>query len=307
MLVNNTALINNVVNNLNQIQEQMQTYTAQLSSGKRVLKPGDDPNATNAIMNFQTQLDQNQTYQNNAQDGQGWLQTTETALGSISNIMATVRTVALQASNGTLSSTDRQTDAQEVSSLLGQTQQLANQKYGNFFLFGGTSLGPNSSIQPFSQTAPNGPFTYNGNANTSQGTILRQVSDSDFLAVNLSGPGPNNGPSVLTDSLNALQNLANDLNANNIGNLQNDLQTIDTATQETTAATTWIGSQTALIQQTGQFLTSQSGLLQGLQAKVQDADTAQVMMEFSNAQAALQATLKAGSELIQPTLLDFLK
>lgn len=305
MLINNTTLINNVVNNLNSIQEQMQTFTTQLSSGKRVSEPGDDPSATDAIMNFQTQLDQNQTYQNNAQDGLGWLQTTEAALGDVSNIMATVRTVAVQAANGTNSSAALQADAQEVSSLLGQVKQLANQKYGNSFLFGGTSLGNTSPIQPFSQAATNGPFTYNGNADTTAGTILRQVSDSDFLSVNLSGSG--HGPGVLTDSLNAIQTLANDLTANNLGNLSNDLQTIDTASQDTTAATTWIGSQTSLIQQTAQFLTSQNGLLQGLQANVQDTDVAKVMMEFSNAQSSLQATLKAGSELIQPTLLDFLK
>ena len=406
MLVNNTTLINNLVNNLNQVETQMQKYTGEISSGNRISDPGDDPMGTDAILSFQSQLDQNTAYQSNAQDGIGWLQTTQTGLSDLENIMGTARTLAVQAANGVMSPADQQATAQQVSSLLQQATQIANQKFGNNYLFGGTAPGgpslevdegtsqatsplgltgtpsingksfsvngsdtlqtivntingtagigveasittgntlrlvsdtPGATITyadsggvlqglgvltgggavahqiqapgvtgaaPFVQNGSTGSFTYVGNAIIPPGAVQRQVGESDYLPVNLAGSGSLD----IAKSLSDLQTFANDLSGSpSSAALQQDLTNIDGDTQNLTASTTFIGSQLSLVQQTDQSLVSQNTLLTGLQAKVQDADVAQVMMEFSNAQASLQATLKAGSELIQPTLLDFLK
>jgi flagellar hook-associated protein 3 FlgL len=41
-------------------------------------------------------------------------------------------------------------------------------------------------------------------------------------------------------------------------------------------------------------------------SNVQDADMTQVMVNFSTQQAAYQAALRAGAQIIQPSLMDFL-
>jgi flagellar hook-associated protein 3 FlgL len=79
---------------LNSILEQ-QTKIArsqeQLSTGKRILSPSDDPSGTAALIGYQQTLDSLTQYQNNVTFARQRLQGEESALASVGNILDRVR------------------------------------------------------------------------------------------------------------------------------------------------------------------------------------------------------------------------
>ena len=161
---------------IQRLQQALDTTQRQISSGRRILRPSDDPIAASRSLELResisrlTQFDRNSTIAGNR------LSQEESALSSVNNILQRVRELSLQANNATQSSESRGLIAVEMREQLENLQQLANQKDGNGnYLFSGNLEG----TQPVSRSGAS--FTYNGD----QGQRLiqigegRQVSDSD--------------------------------------------------------------------------------------------------------------------------------
>jgi flagellar hook-associated protein 3 FlgL len=143
-----------------------------------------------------------------------------------------------------------------------------------------------------------GADTYNGDT----GAIGRAIGDGVVVPVNVTGD------TVVTPLLAAIRQAANDLRAGGTpANLNTtDLQTLDAATDQLTTTQAVVGART-------NRLASAASRLQELQdaqtkqlSDTEDADIAQTMIDYSSQTAVYQAALKAGAELIQPSLIDFL-
>ncbi|MFN2361880.1 MAG: flagellar hook-associated protein FlgL [Marinobacter sp.] len=105
--------------NLNQTQEQ-------ISTGKRVNKPSDDPVAAARILKLDQELSRIETYQRNAGLAENRLQQEESTLGDSVDVIQRVRELTVQAGNGSLSANDRQSIASEIKERLGQLANIAN-------------------------------------------------------------------------------------------------------------------------------------------------------------------------------------
>ena len=152
---------------------------AQISSGKRVQTPADDPIAATQIMTMQSALSQVAQYKTNAAAATTRLSTSEQAFTSVGNVLQHIRDLVVQANTGTVDSSTRAAIATDVQSSLQQLQALANQKDSNGdYLFAGLS----SQTQPFVQNA-NGTVSYQGD----QGTRSLQLSANSKVADGYSG------------------------------------------------------------------------------------------------------------------------
>jgi flagellar hook-associated protein 3 FlgL len=148
---------------LNSILEQ-QTKIArsqeQLSTGKRILSPSDDPSGTAALIGYQQTLDSLTQYQNNVTFARQRLQGEESALASVGNILDRVRELALQANNATLTEEDRRYIAVEVRQNLEEIMTVANTTDANGeYIFAGYQ----GRIQPFSRDS-GGNYVYSGDS-----------------------------------------------------------------------------------------------------------------------------------------------
>ncbi|MDN5331219.1 MAG: flagellar hook-associated protein 3 FlgL [Tepidanaerobacteraceae bacterium] len=139
------AFMRNLSSNLRRLGEKQD----QLSSGKKVRLPSDDPVSAVFAMRLRNTLLSIDQYAKNVDDAVTWLQNTETALQNTGEILQRIRELVVYASNGTLTEADRKAILDEIAQLKEQILQEANASYNNKYLFGGYR----TDIRPFSYDA----------------------------------------------------------------------------------------------------------------------------------------------------------
>ena len=127
-----------VVSNMNNNSEDLQRLMTNLSSGKRINKPSDDPLGAVATQDYRTSINHLETIQKNIGADKVWLDTAETAIKQMVDILNQAKTNSLQGANGTVSKESRAILANELDSFMNDLVNLANSKSGKLFLFSGT-------------------------------------------------------------------------------------------------------------------------------------------------------------------------
>lgn len=286
------------LNDLQQSLNRLDTTQQQLSSGKKINQPSDDPYGTSQAMSLNGQLSSLNDYTNNITDGTAWTQQATTSLGDIDSMVQRVRELVVQASNGTYTQSDLNASASEVNQLIDAIKQEANASYNGQYIFSGTSTG----TAPYQTGATD---TYQGGT----GSVNRLIGPNTTLSVStnistLLGNGQASGDGGLLDTL---RTIASDMQSGNTGAIGGaDLKNLDSNFGTLTQMEANVGAIT-------NRLTLASTRIQQLQnsdtaalSNVQDADMATVAINFSTEQAAYSAALKAGANIVQSSLLDFL-
>ena len=286
------------LNDLQQSLNRLDTTQQQLSSGKKINQPSDDPYGTSQAMSLNGQLSSLNDYTNNITDGNAWTQQATTSLGDIDSMVQRVRELVVQASNGTYTQSDLNASASEVNQLIDAIKQEANASYNGQYIFSGTSTG----TAPYQTGATD---TYQGGT----GSVNRLIGPNTTLSVStnistLLGNGQASGDGGLLDTL---RTIASDMQSGNTGAIGGaDLKNLDSNFGTLTQMEANVGAIT-------NRLTLASTRIQQLQnsdtaalSNVQDADMATVAINFSTEQAAYSAALKAGANIVQSSLLDFL-
>ena len=150
---------------VNQMQTQQSTLAAtqnQVSTGKRINVASDDPGGAGQVLSLNHIMAANTQYSANMDSANTRLSTEQTALSSVSDLYNSVRSMAIQGINSTLSTSDRTDMATQLVQLRNQLVQLANTNDSNgSALFAGTS----TTTLPFVANAA-GAVSYTGNDST---------------------------------------------------------------------------------------------------------------------------------------------
>lgn len=161
---------------MQQLQSALDRTNRQITSGRRILTPSDDPIASSRALELREKLARLEQFDRNANIAQSRLQNEESALSSVNNILQRVRELALTANNSTQSNESRALIASEMRQRLDQLVDIANSKDGSGrFLFSGNL----DATTPVSVTG--GGFSYNGDQGQRQIQIgeSRRISDGD--------------------------------------------------------------------------------------------------------------------------------
>ena len=160
-------------------QARLSKTQQQVSTGKRILTPSDDPAAAAGLLGLDQSLSISKQYQDNISIARNHLQGEEAALDSITKAMDRVREIAVQGNNAPLTSSDRSALAVEVRQRLDELLALANNRdaSGEY-----TFAGLQSKTQPFTVNS-SGVYQYNGDS----GQRLQQIGSSRQVAIGDSG------------------------------------------------------------------------------------------------------------------------
>lgn len=151
----------------------------QVSSGRRILSPSDDPVASARVLEVTQSQSLNVQYDTNMGSATSGLGLEESILGSVGDLIQDVRTSTIQAANATLSDRDRASIAMDLRGRYQELLGLANSTDGNGqYMFSGYQ----GVTKPFVETSL-GNVTYQGD----QGQRLIQISPSRQIAVSDSG------------------------------------------------------------------------------------------------------------------------
>lgn len=298
MRITSSQLSRNILYNLAENATKTDHWERQMSSGKRVTVPSDDPNSAIKILHLKTALMENGQYQRNIEDGLGWLQTTETALNGVEQIVSEAQTLAIQASSDALPDGAREALAKQADELYNQMLQQANAMYGNRYLFGGWK----TLTTPYTSVA--GAVTYNGDDKQ----IMREIGFGQNMPINLAGeavfgPPPAGTPGIF-DTLNDLRN---DVRTGDITHLTGHISTDISALHDNVLVQlSEVGSRTARLDQTRDRILDATTNFTDLLDKEEDVDIVEATMNLKILENARTTTLATTAQLIKTTLMDFL-
>ena len=280
-----------VLSDLRRVQERIATAQDQVSSGKRIEKPSDDPLGAERAMRLNDQLETNSAYRTGVDESRSWLDATDSALDSLNQIVQHVRELTLQAANGSTSDAGRQSIKQQIDQLTEQAKATLNGASDGRYLFSGTK----TDTPPYSAATGD---AYQGDANP----VVRQIGPGASVQVNVTGDD------VLSGLLPALRTLSAHLASNDVASLgTSDLQAIDAGFDNLTAKRGMVGAVTNRVDSAGARLDDTIDITTAFLSKTEDADLPKALTDLSAQQAALQAALRGGATLIQQSLMDFLR
>ncbi len=169
---NVTAL--NAQRNLASTNRRLGGLFEKLSSGMRINRAADDAAGLAISEKMRAQIRGMQQGQRNAQDGISMLQTTEGSLNEVHNVLQRIRELCVQASNTTLSASDRQATGEELLALRSEIDNIGNRTRfnGQQLLTGALAV----SLDAANSTADTVSYA-NGGATTSVSSI--DVSKAD--------------------------------------------------------------------------------------------------------------------------------
>lgn len=166
------------VNSILKQQEALLHVQQQVSTGRRVLTPADDPTAAALALDVKQASALNTQYAENRAAAASQLGFTEGVLDGITNLIQNVQTAAVSAGNAAFSDADRLSIAKELRGRFNELVGFANSTdAAGQFLFSGFQ----GDTKPFAQTATG--VQYNGD----QGERLVQIGASRQIAANSSG------------------------------------------------------------------------------------------------------------------------
>ncbi len=281
---------------LNQTQLEAQQALREISSGRSVNEPSDNPTAAALLVENNDQATFNNGYLRSLNSVQGQFSTADSTLSSVVTALQRAISLGVEGANGTLSDSDRAAVATELQGIQSQLVSLANTSYQGRYVFAGT----NTNTPPFvvDNTVASG-VRYAGNTGVNQVSI----GSGYKLAVNL--PGSQLFSAAGNDVFLAINTLIQALQTNT---------GIDTAVSGVGAASSYLSAQrvfygNALNQTQSQTTYLNTAKLQISQQEntLGGVDLAAAATNLAKSQTDTQATLAAISKFSQNNLFDYLK
>ena len=191
--------LNSILDNQSSVNKTQQ----QVSTGRRVLTPADDPIAATKILQLQQDSALREQYDKNLTAAENRLKLEETQLAGITDNMERLKELTVQAGDGSLTKSDRQAIAAEIRELLGSMVDLMNSKdAGGEYIFAGFKGG----TQPFQQNNT-GRYDYKGD----EGQRFLSIGSSTNVATG------DNGKRVFEDIPATENTFLTRVNGNNQG------------------------------------------------------------------------------------------
>ena len=179
MRVTNKMMVDRVSFNTQTALARYLNMQTQMSSGRRINKPSDDPLGIQRDLDYRTELAKNGQFLNNAARAQEWAQNYDGVLADVGNLLSSTREIAVAMASEVADDdgTSRRAAVAEVEQMFDQLIQLANSEIEDKYIFSGFRTDERAII-----ASSNG-LRYNGD----YGQINFQIDTSTDMTVNMIG------------------------------------------------------------------------------------------------------------------------
>ncbi len=167
--------ITRLVYQINSDQSSISDLQSQLSTGRRIQRPSQDPGAAIRALAAQRQLEFKAQVDTNLKSADTLLTQTETALSEAQAIVTDIRGLAVQAGNNTLSDAERSGATAQLQAAYARLTELGNTKFQDQYIFAGSNV----SARPF--TSVNDSMRFTGKTDE----LLTISSSASTLAANV--------------------------------------------------------------------------------------------------------------------------
>lgn len=296
------------VNSMLDQQAKMSATQLKLANDKKYLTPSENPVATTGLINLEQTIKENQQYQVNIGSARQRLSLEESSLRSATDILQSIRELAVRGMNGSLNPENRQQVATEIDELNKQLMSVANTQNANGeFIFSGYKSDQRTYTS--SLTPPDTMPTYGYQGDINQRSVAigpnRQVADGDsgeaVFGVVTGGGG---AAGSIDNIFEAVSQLASDLrnntpNSASLADIDRTMVRINTTDASVGARLKVLDSQ--------ENINAESILdHQTTASALGDLDYAEALSKFNQQQVALQAAQQTFTKVQGLSLFNYL-
>jgi flagellar hook-associated protein 3 FlgL len=288
MRVTDSMMRDGALQGLNANANAMFKLQEQVSSGKLLNRPSDDPAQVRQAMKIRDTLSELGQFTRNINAADQAVSAADIALGGASELLQRANELAVQGANGTYSASDLQKMGLEVDQLAQQLVQVASTKVAGAYIFSGfqTDTAPYAS--------PIG--AYQGDA----GAVMAHIAPGAAVQVNLVG-GAIFGP-----ALAALQLLGTELAAGTAV-APGTISAISAGLDSLLAGRATLGALQNRLDDTSAAMDQATTAAQGLLSQTSEVDMTAAITQFSERQLTYNAALKVNAQIMQTSLFDYLR
>ncbi|MGG0464185.1 flagellar hook-associated protein FlgL [Priestia aryabhattai] len=293
MRVTQGMLAANSLKQISNSYNKLETLQNQLSTGKKITRPSDDPVVATKGMAYRSNLSEVNQYKRNLTEAQSWFDSSESGLEQVNSILQRTKELVVQGLNGTNESDDRQAIAREIEQLKLDYMQVGNTQVAGNYIFNGVNVG----APPISENASG---MIESNINLDPFSV--EVSKGIQLRVNIH---PEN--IFGQGAFDLMNNVQTAFEQNDVNSLKELSTQVDTQLSTLLAERSELGARSNRLELIENRLDSQEITATKMLSNNEDADIEKVITDLTVQESVHRAALGVGAQIIQPTLLDFLR
>ncbi|MBB6732259.1 flagellar hook-associated protein FlgL [Cohnella zeiphila] len=287
-----TQVLRNINNNLLSIDKNQNM----LSTGRKINKASDDPIGATYAMRYRSQLNMTDQYTRNISAAQTNLDTTDTTLGSISDLLQRAKELTTQGVNGTNPQASLDAIASELEQIYQQAVNLGNTQINGKYIFNG-------------QQTETQPYTEAGAATESSDDqkIDYQIYAGTTVPANVTGNEVFGTPADSDNMFAVLKGLQNAFATGDQDTASGLMDELTTRLDKVLEVRSQVGAVTNRVDLISSRVDSLNTSFTSMLANTEDADIAELATNLQAGQNVYQASLSVGSRLMQQSLVDYLK
>lgn len=315
MRISNQLRHQTFLSDLNQRLDNLYRLQQELSTGKRLQFPSDDPVQASRALRLDSTLQRQEQFLRNVEDAQSWVNFGDARLQQIADLITEIDSLALRADNDDQTEQDRQGAALEIDQKLEQLFNLANSRYNGKYVFGGWQ----TLSTPFTEIRNEAGriISVSANEETIEGGIYRQISEDERLRINIPGNllfQPVGSEGTDEDVFYIISELRNTIANNNTppDGYEETLSTpylrekLDDVRERFLNQQTYLGSLGQRLQDTTGRLQDYNVTLTDALEKAEGVDITDIATRIATEQYAYEAMLSFGSHLFSTSLVDYM-
>ena len=138
--VTNKMLATNYLNDMRTNLNNMKQLQTQMTTGKQIKVPSEDPFKASRAMQIYTDIDANKQYNQNIVDATNWLDTTDSSINQVGQVLNRVRELLVSSGNAGYGTGEKKSIKDEINEKVGQLSQILNTSFDGKYLFGGQKV-----------------------------------------------------------------------------------------------------------------------------------------------------------------------
>jgi flagellar hook-associated protein 3 FlgL len=323
MRISNNMMVNQALRDINSNLVRMDKNQRDISTGKRIHRPSDDPTSMARALVLRNSLAQNDQFEKNAAVAQSQLSVTDTTLSQVGDALQRLRQLAVQGASGNLRQEDRQAIRNEVMQLRDELKALGNTQLNGRYIFGGIKTDQTVYPNDPAGLPPGSGVTFSPN---DMGTLTVEVAPNITLNYNVAAPRvfgdttPQVPPAVAQNVFQVIDDFAGYLagtlappagvtgsGTSNSAISEISLRDINSWLANVNQVRTEVGGKLNRLELARTRMEEANLSMNELLVDTEDTDIAEASLKLNSYEATYRAALSVGARSIPLSLVDFLR
>jgi flagellar hook-associated protein 3 FlgL len=290
MRVTNSIQERNLLRNLRLAAEALEVAQQRTTTGKKLLRPSDDPAAAARIMELKSERSSLDQYRRNVEVAQARVAVEERVLDQLTQLLDRAKEIGLAQGSDSADASSRQAAKAEVEVLIEAALALGNTSFAGERLFGG-----------FQTRTP--PFPGGGGYVGDEGVRTVAVA----AGVNVQTGETGRDLLVTSGVLSALEQLRDGLATGTSSAVRAALPQFDQARDAVQELVARTGARTVQLDVAGNNIDAAVSALVAQTSGLEDAELEDAVTRLAAAQTALQAALVSANRVLGTSLVEYLR